>query len=129
MRPYTKDYKNSENFAAFSKGNTPNLKLTGDLWSSMIVKEVRPTFITIGFDNPTDEAKAAGNFLGTYGKSFPKPSLARRFLGIPNEQLQEIKNQFRTLSPPPEESRTADAFIEAATSGFLSSVTRRLFNQ
>lgn len=126
MRPYSKEYKQSEQYAAFGKSPTPNLKLTGDLWASMVVKDITPFNVIIGFDDSNEGAKAHGNFTGSYGKPYSRPSLARQFFGLPEEQVTEIKNKFK-FSITSQLISEQESLISGSILSFIQRLTERVF--
>lgn len=84
---YTKEY-------AALKGSSRsdvNLINQAKMFNAMKVLKISKASATIGFESGTTEnAKAEGNQLGTYGQPDPIPGKARPFLGIPKSKLDEI---------------------------------------
>jgi len=122
---YTKEYKESLDFRIAKSGSTVNLRLSGDMLTSLTVTDIGVSSITIGFDDPEEEAKAAGNILGTYGQSRPSASKARPFVGLPQAVIDEVKEQFRRLTPA--QARAVDERPQLFSS-FLDRVRARIFS-
>jgi hypothetical protein len=83
---YSEQYKNSLAFAAFGKGNTPNLELTGDMLTSIQIIDQTPTKMVVGVSS--DQAPKAYNHM--VGDTVPK----RAFLGWTDEELEDIAMEF-----------------------------------
>lgn len=93
---YTKGYENSLNFkiGGKSKGQTPDLTLSGDMLDSIKMLRNTPE-IEIGFAYGSFEnAKADGNIRGTYGDSSAHPKRAKPFLGISQTELEKILKKY-----------------------------------
>jgi hypothetical protein len=88
---YSESYKKSLDFAIAGKQGKPvNLQLSGDMLAAIKVLKSTNQGVWIGFDDESENAKAEGNILGTYGSDNPKPGKARNFLGITNQELMKI---------------------------------------
>ena len=126
FKGYSKDYKDSQEFKAFGKSSGVNLKLSGDMLSSLTVKEVNFGSITIGFDDPEEEAKAHGNISGSYGQSFGNPSKARNFVGLSESALEEVKKPFLNLKPE-ETIGEQRSLLSAVGTAFFDRLTGSIF--
>lgn len=88
---YSKDYINSLEFKLAGKSRSDiDLTLSGDMLDSIKLLSSRAGKLVIGFDRGTENDKAEGNRIGSYGKSFGNPTKARDFLGIHPEDLSKI---------------------------------------
>lgn len=89
--PYSKAYLESLDFKVAGKSKTPvNLTLSGDMLIALDVLGHKRGELTIGFEKGTPENdRAEGNILGSYGGS-PNPRKARNFLGISDEDLNQV---------------------------------------
>ena len=96
--------KNNKNFPGYSesyreslaykvgKGRSGkvNLTLSGDMLAAMDLKKQGKGYIEIGFSSGSENDKAEGNILGTYGNQTPLPKKQRDFLGIKPAELKKI---------------------------------------
>lgn len=118
--PYSKTYKESQNFEIAGKTARVNLELSGDMLDSMeIIRNQENGKVIIGYSSGNPEGgKAEGNILGTYGQSSPVGP-KRDFLGISESELEKI-----TAKYPPEtsksERRAADRLTKEGESERLS---------
>jgi len=104
---YSTSYTKSVDFKAAGKSkNQVNLRLSGDMLAYMeIVKNQRGKLV-IGYGDGNPEAgKAEGNNIGSYGGD-PKPSKARRFLGIDPKTLSAILAKYPLRDEARREART-----------------------
>lgn len=87
--PYSKEY-------AERKGQTKvDLTLDDKMLRAMRLLSHKRGSLLIGFENGTTENdKAEGNQLGTYGQSSPIPGKARPFLGITGADLKRILQKY-----------------------------------
>lgn len=94
---YSTAYKKSLDFKNAGKSSRVNLRLTGDMMSSIKLLEFeKKNQITIGLDKgDEDNGKMEGNRLGTYGTDTPKPKKARDPLGIDPDDLLKILRKFK----------------------------------
>jgi len=78
-----------------SEGNV-DLVLSADMFSAMDVTKVQPRArrVEIGFTDATENAKAEGNQLGSYGRD-PDPKKARYFMGISKSDLNAILDKYK----------------------------------
>lgn len=78
-----------------SEGNV-DLTLSADMFNAMDVTKVQPRArrIEIGFTDATENAKAEGNQLGSYGRD-PDPKKARYFMGISQSDLNSILDKYK----------------------------------
>jgi len=101
---YSKSYIQSLDFK--NAGKSPSkidLQLSGDMLAALQLISHKSGNLSIGFENGTTEnAKAEGNILGSYGGS-PKPSKARDFLGIQGPKLRELIDYVESNSSPKED--------------------------
>lgn len=106
FKGYSDSYVNSLDFkiAGKSRGDV-NLQLTGDMLTDLQVLRTGTTgFITIGFEEGTDENDKAAWQRNNTRSSFPK----RDFLGITQKDLDKIINKYIAENPIVTESqRTA----------------------
>lgn len=87
--PYSKKYVESAEFKNFGKSkNDVNMTLTGDMLGLMDVVDQSGNTITIGWDDDTQQAKAANHIKGV---TVP----ARPFFGISNEELKSIVKEVK----------------------------------
>ena len=87
---YSDSYKHSLAFKVGGKSNAVDLTLSGDMLAALDVLDTRPGVIEIGFEKgSTENAKAEGNILGTYGKD-KQVAPKRDFLGITKGDLNKI---------------------------------------
>jgi hypothetical protein len=93
--PYSKEYKNSQNFSIAGKDSKVNLTLSGDMLDSMEIISNSAGKVVIGYgpDN-NEQGKAEGNILGTYGQDH-KVAPKRDFLGISARELKEITDKYK----------------------------------
>lgn len=89
LKGYSQDYKDSETFALYGKSSTVNMELTGDMLAALDIMEADSTKIVLGFNNPTDAAKATNH---QYGISKGMPE--RPFFGVNLKELDSIRAQF-----------------------------------
>jgi hypothetical protein len=86
--PYSDSYAKSSIFKEYGKSkNKVNMTLTGDMLSSIEVLESDSSQIVIGFNDPTQEAKAANH---NQGITVPE----RPFFGVNDKELKKIKSKF-----------------------------------
>jgi hypothetical protein len=87
--PYSKTYSDSMEFKAFGKSKSKvNMTLSGDMLGLMDIVEDKGDKITIGWDDPEQNAKAYNH---NTGDTVPK----RPFFGINNKELYEIIREVR----------------------------------
>lgn len=99
FKKYSKQYINSEEFELYGKNpGDINLTLKGDMLNSIdIIDSTRDT-ITIGFDDPTEEKKAANHQKGVTVPSRP-------FFGVTKSDINTIKKDFINEEEVQEEER------------------------
>lgn len=103
FKSYTKQYAEKKGVGR----SDVDLKLSGDMLDALKVLKIGRDYIDIGFDGrTTQDKKAEGNILGSYGKS-PNSSKARDFLGLPKSQINEILADFEL-----DEQEKAQQFFE-----------------
>lgn len=88
FKPYSKQYKKSDDFIAFGKSNEVNLRLTGDMLELMDVIDESKNTTTIGWRDSDEAQKAHGHITGN-GR-LPK----RDFFGLSSVDIQELKFEF-----------------------------------
>lgn len=93
---YTKEYKDSKNFKIAGKGSKPNLTLSGEMLNNIELISHKSGSMLIGFDRGDSElnGKAEGNQIGSYGKKSGDPDKAREFLGISEDDLDDILKKY-----------------------------------
>lgn len=84
--------------AGKKKGAIPNLRLTSEMMNSIKLISHSSGELIIGYDKGDKQlnAKVEGNRLGTYGQKNPIEGKARDFLGITEEDLGSIEDEFPT---------------------------------
>lgn len=88
--PYSKTYAETDEFKAFGKSRSKvDMQLTGDMMGLMDIKKQDGNTITIGWDDPTENAKAYNH---NTGDTVPK----RPFFGMTNEELDDVKKEFKS---------------------------------
>lgn len=94
---YTEEYKRSLDFKNAQKSASKvNLKLSGDMIAAMDILPSKKNEITYGFEKGTSENdRAEGNIIGSYGKKSADPKKARDFLGMTNEELALLVKKVR----------------------------------
>jgi len=95
---YSKSYKNSLDFRLGGKTNAIDLTLSGDMLAAMEVLENKKGKITIGYKKGTENDKAEGNIIGSYGKPSGDPKKARDFLGITDKDFKNIVDKYKNES-------------------------------
>mgnify|MGYP003664292539 CR=1 FL=1 len=93
---YSKSYKASDEFEAYNKSSTVNMKLTGDMLASIDFKLSGNT-IKFSFDDSEEEVKAYGHMTGMKGhKHLDGKTPIRLFFGISEDDFKnEILPSFR----------------------------------
>jgi len=113
-REYSEGYQESLAFRVYGKSkNDINLKLTGKMQASMIVKKTTPTGVELGFASTAQEKKAKGHINGS--GSLP----VRDFWGIKKEdQVKILKSVIKEFNAG-EGQEAADLFsaVSALVSG------------
>jgi phage gpG-like protein len=89
--PYSEEYADSLDFKAAgkSKGKV-NMKLSGDMLSTVDLLSVDSSKIKIGINDPDQAPKAYGHQSGFAGHPTIKGVPARKFLGITNQEFKEF---------------------------------------
>jgi hypothetical protein len=96
---YSEEYKHSIDFKIAGKSNRVDLQQTGDMLASIELIIHRPGIIVVGYPEGSSEVgKVEGIQIGSYGDSKGHPSMARPFLGLPQEQLDLIIAQVNSQS-------------------------------
>lgn len=86
--PYSDSYAKSAVFKEYGKSkNKVNMTLTGDMLASIDILESDSSKIVIGFNDSTQEAKAANH---NQGITVPE----RPFFGVNDKELKKIKSNF-----------------------------------
>lgn len=88
--PYSKAYKNSLTFKVYGKSNRVDLKLTGDMLSSLTSKNNHGPYVTLEFDDEESAAKATGHITGQLGHA---KAPIRDFFGISDDEMIPILKQ------------------------------------
>jgi hypothetical protein len=103
-------------YAKTSTHRGDNLKDSGDMLIQLDVITTQTGAITIGYaDTSSLEAnQAEGNSIGSYGGT-PRPSVAKPFIGVSNDELDLILNQFDQETPP-----VRDDDVESFIAGILN---------
>lgn len=87
FKKYSDRYKESLAFNVFGKSDNVDMTLSGNMLADMTVLEENANRVTIGFSDPTQNAKA---FNHTTGDTVPR----RDFFGIQKKELAQIKREF-----------------------------------
>lgn len=89
--------KYSKAYAAFKGQSNVDLVLSADMFSAMDVTNVKPRVreVEIGFTDSTQNAKAHGNQIGSYGKPVGDPKKARPFMGLTMSDYQKIVDKYK----------------------------------
>lgn len=95
FRSYSKEYMQSLEFKVAGKSSLVDMTLTGDMLSSINIIEQTPRTITIGFDDPNENAKAYGHISGMKGHPTIKNGKVRDFFGLPTGELNKIADEFK----------------------------------
>ena len=96
MKGYSASYAKSLDGQIFGKvrGQPANLLATGDMLGSMnIIEETRDT-ITVGFDDPRENAKAYGHISGMRGHPTVKNGKVRDFLGLSPKDIEALRRDW-----------------------------------
>lgn len=110
--PYSKDYKESENFKIAGKSNKVNLELSGDMLDGLEIIENRDGRVVIGYGTHNSEGgKAEGNILGTYGQE-KQVGPKRDFLGIQEKELDAILDRYPARTEQSERRAQERSIIE-----------------
>lgn len=107
---YSKSYKDSTDFKILKGAEKlVNLTATGDMLAALTITKTTPQTITIGYDDPAENAKAYGHISGMEGHPVLEGKVPKRdFMGLPDKDLQDIASDFES------DVRAIDA-IESAT--------------
>ena len=88
---YSAGYKGSLDFKVAGKSSSVDLTLSGDMLAAMDALKIGKEVITVGFEAGTSENdRAEGNQIGSYGKPSGNPRKARRFLGLTADELSTL---------------------------------------
>jgi len=93
---YSKSYSGSLDFKNSGKTNDVDLTLSGDMLATLKILDIKKGQVIIGFEKGTENDKAEGNILGTYGSDKPNPKKARDFLGITEKEKEKILSNYPT---------------------------------
>lgn len=87
LAPYKKSYKESDQYEAFGKTRKVNMTLSGGMLSLIDILDSTGNEIKVGWDDPTENAKAFNHMTGdTVTK--------RQFFGIAQKEVAEILDDF-----------------------------------
>lgn len=115
---YTKEYIKSKNFGIANKSEGEiNLELSGEMLNSQELISHSNGSLLIGYDRGDSDlnGKVEGNRIGSYGKSSGNPDDARDFLGITQEDLNQILKKFPKKNEN-QRQETRERAIEIVTS-------------
>jgi hypothetical protein len=88
FKNYSDEYADSIEFKAYGKSKSdPNLEQTGDMLGLMDIIEEKKNKIVIGWSDKKQAGKAHGHVTGNVGTT-------RDFLGLPEKDLEEIREEF-----------------------------------
>jgi len=100
---YSASYKDSDDFDIAGKSDVVNLELTGDTMASIELLSHEIGSVTIGFEAGTDENdKASWLASSDNGRS-------RTFLGINQNDLRLVLNNYRAANPETEDAVRSQA--------------------
>lgn len=118
--PYSKEYADSLEFKAFgkSKGKV-NMELTGQMLGTMDILEQSRGNIKIGWNDDVENAKAYNH---NEGITVPK----RRFFGLNDSELKEIKSQF--VDRVREETKNLQSEKDSIINEIIGRISRNTFN-
>lgn len=91
---YSKSYEGSLNFKNAGKTGDVDLTLSGDMLAALQILNVGKGKLVIGFEKGTENDKAEGNILGTYGSKKENPKKARDFLGVQPKEIDSILEKY-----------------------------------
>lgn len=125
--PYSKAYSDSLNFKAAGKSSTEvNMKLSGDMMSSIDLLSEDGATIEIGIDNETQAIKAYGNQTGFEGHPTIKGP-KRPFFGVSVDELKtKILPKFQDKINASEVTKASELFAEKQTEAIKE--VRRIFD-
>jgi hypothetical protein len=114
---YGTPYTESDAFKAFGKTKKVNLSLRGDMLSQLEVIESSGNQIKLGWEDPTENAKA-------YNHNTGDTVTKRQFFGIKDEDLKKISAEFKPDLKKSKNDETIlnalDSITETFLKGFLS---------
>ncbi len=88
LKKYSKEYIESDDFKAFDKSaGDVNMKLTGDMLSTLDIVDSSGSKIKLGWDDATQNAKAYNH---NVGDTVPK----RAFFGVTKQDLESVRKEF-----------------------------------
>lgn len=108
---YSKEYKESEDFLIYGKSpKDVNLTASGEMLGLMDIIEEGKNKIVIGWEDDLQAKKAHGHVTGSVGKE-------RNFLGLTEDDVDEIRDQFIDDLPPGDdrESSIVDEILAEIT--------------
>jgi len=82
FKGYSKSYKKLT-----GKSNPPDLVLEGKMLGSLVIKKITENTLTVGLKGNKQQLKAENHI---HGVTLPK----RDFLGLPQKELNDIKEEF-----------------------------------
>jgi hypothetical protein len=95
MVKYSKEYKDSLAYAAFSKDGTVNMTLSGDMVNSVSIKSQNSNKMVVGFDGKEQNAKAFAHITGFEGHPTIKGAKPREFFGWTDKELSQISKELK----------------------------------
>lgn len=91
---YSQGYKESLPYKIYQKSSSVNLKLTGDMLSSMVAVDKGGSKVSIEFISDLNKAKAHGHVNGgKYRKGKMRNYPVRNFFGLPDNEVDLIVKQ------------------------------------
>jgi hypothetical protein len=122
--PYSKSYKESLAFQAFGKSNQVDMKLTANMLGQMGLLEVKGSKFKLGWDDPTENAKAYNHNIGD---TLPK----REFFGLTRRQIEYVGQEFleEIKQIQDEQKRVEEPSEVVAGSALVLSLLRNQENQ
>lgn len=107
FKPYKKSYINSEQFEAFDKNASQvNMRLSGGMLASMEPLNTAGNDIKIGWNDPTENAKA-------YNHNKGETVTKREFFGLTKEQVKEVLSKYKKdIDKIKQQSQAPDAVTQ-----------------
>jgi hypothetical protein len=111
--PYSKAYKNSDDYADFGKTGEINMELTGRMMDDIDIINETTNTIKVGFEERIEILKAYNHNVGDTVKK-------RDFFGVNKTEIAEIKKEFKPeladlkQSPPKSKVQTIGELLAAA---------------
>jgi hypothetical protein len=133
LKSYDKDYVDSDAFKAAGKSkNKVNMTLYGDMLGQMEVIRYEDSKVTLGWDSPTQNAKAYAHMTGFRGHPTIKNGTKREFFAVTDKMLDQIKEEYageiETSNPSAVEALSAVSIFATVNAAEESQSDNDLFN-